>query len=350
MPHPALAAAGLVIASVLAGCSSTPPEPPGEASEPTGQATPASSPAPRAYTAFRMTRTARSQADLAKSGAALAGVMYNQSAPEQAFHTALATNKAGLAPANVVTEALDVEIPWQQGLQFSYRRDNDHILVINAPVTHDTANPVDIGVDASRAIFLSAFKSSVSSGVVSALGLNPSDVRTSRIVQGEGSYGQAPVERTSEYIFTVPRKVNGIEVYEAGVEVSVHRAGQIARAKVFGPTVISTVDAAGVEVADEAGYTFTASVTQADLDLRVKNEHPGADIQPIGVRYWLPPGGTAGVVEPAQMYFVAPKAIIEGQTIKARGSWVAYSLKDASLTPTVWPRPEKNPTGNGRKQ
>ena len=31
-------------------------------------------------------------------------------------------------------------------------------------------------------------------------------------------------------------------------------------------------------------------------------------IKPIGVRYWLPPGQSSGVAEPAQMYFVVPTA------------------------------------------
>jgi hypothetical protein len=289
-----------------------------------------------------MTRTARSSAELAKSGAALAGVVYGQSAPELSFQSALAPLKAG-------SGALDVDVPWQHGLQFSYRPDNDHRLVINEAVTHDTGAATDIGASAAQGLFLSAFKSAVSSGAVAAIGLDPADARTSRIMQGEGAYGQAPVEKTSEYIFTVPRKVNGVEVFEAGFEVSVHRAGQIARAKAFGPTMVSTTSATGAEVADASGYTFTSSVSQADLDQRVKNEHPTADIQPIGVRYWLPPGGTTGIVEPTRMYFVVPKATIEGQTVKARGSWVSYSLRDASQAPAVWPKPEKNPTGNGRK-
>lgn len=49
------------------------------------------------------------------------------------------------------------------------------------------------------------------------------------------------------------------------------------------------------------------------------------------------------------MYFVVPTATIGGQKILARGSYVAYSLKDAGQAPAIWPNAEHNATGDGRK-
>jgi hypothetical protein len=104
-----------------------------------------------------------------------------------------------------------------------------------------------------------------------------------------------------------------------------------------------------VEIPDANSYSFSRSVNQADLESRVAAEHPDSEIHSIGVRYWLPPDVTDAVVEPTQMYFVVSKAVIEGQEIKARGSYVAYSLKSAGQAASVWPRAEQRPSGDGRK-
>ena len=234
-------------------------------------------------------------------------------------------------------------------MQLSYRADNDQRLVINETVTGDVRARADIGLDAARTLFVSAFHGAVTSGAVSATGLNLKDVRNARIVQSEGMSGQAPLERTSEYIFTVPRTINGIEVFEAGFEISVHRAGQLARVKAYGPAVAATVGPLGAELPDANGYAFERAVGDADLQTRVAAEHPSSDIRSIGVRYWLPPGIASAVVEPTQMYFIVPTATIGGEKVLARGFFVAYSLRDPGQPPTVWPRAEHNPPGDVRK-
>jgi hypothetical protein len=336
--------AGVFASGVAAaGCSGPPPEPP-SASVPQlhGLAIQAASAAAAPYKAFLLTRSSRSHSDLSNSGAALAGLLYGTSAPQAPFQSALTA-----AAPNV--GGIDVDVGWQAGLQFSYRADNDRRLVMNANVTSDMGSTQDIGEAAAQAIFASTFQSAVSSGAISATGLNQSDVRNTKIVQGEGAMGQAPVERTSEYVFTVPRKINGVEVFDAGFQVSVHRTGQTARVSAFGPTVASTLDATGSEVPAANGYSFSRSVSQTDLDSRAAAEHPGADIQSIGVRYWLPYGVTSAAVEPRQLYFVVPTATISGEKVLARGFYVAYSLSRAGQAPTVGPQAEQNPSGDGKK-
>jgi hypothetical protein len=340
----AVIAVSLAAAAALAGCSgSSAPEADGKATAEdlnAARAQPSGKPAAGPLTAFRLTRAPRSQADVARAGAALAGVLHGKAFP-------VTERQAAVAAAGADTAALDVAVG-STGLQFSYRADNDRRLVIDEAVTSNMAT-TDIGNDAARKRFMSAFGSAVSSGVVVATGLNPDDARGSRIVQGEGMSGQAPVERISEYIFTVPRVINGIEVFDAGFELSVHRTGQLARVQMFGPSVASTVGSTGAEVPDASSYSFSRVVSQADLESRVAAEHPGSEIHPIGVRYWLPPDVTDAVVEPTQMYFVVSTAKIEGQDIKARGSYIAYSLKNAGQAATVWPRVELHPSGDGHK-
>jgi hypothetical protein len=337
-----LVAIATVSGAGLFGCSSSAaPEPTGPLG--TGPAiTTQAAVKSTALTAFRLQRPARSQGDLARAATALATVL-NGGVPAAAGVQAAV---ARAAPAGA--GAADFAIPGVSGLQFSFRGDNDRHLAFNANVTSDVGATADVGVDAANGIFHSAFSAAQAQGLAST-GLNPADARTSRILQGEGVSGQAPVEKVSEYIFTVPRKVNGIEVFDAGFEVSVHRTGRIARVSMFGPTVASNVTVSGVETPDSSGYSFAAAVDSAALDARVAAEHPNAEIKSIGVRYWLPPGQAGGVVEPAQMYFVVPTATVNGERLLARGFYKAYSLKVAGQPPVVWPAPENNPPGDGQK-
>jgi len=340
---PSLLAVVVAVAGGAApGCTGTPaPDPDTRAAPAAPNLAPPPGTPGAPLTAFRLTRSPRSQVEIARSGAALAGVLSGRSLPASELQAALVT--AGPAP-----ESLDVSVASRPGISLSYRADNDRRLVIDEAVISNMA-AADIGKDAAHTVFLAAFRSAVSSGALPATGLDPAAARSSRIVQGEGVSGQAPIERTSEYIFTVPRTINGVEVFDAGFEVSVHRAGQLARVQAFGPSVASTVAATGAENPDASGYSVNRAVAVQDLASRVAAEYPAAEIKPIGVRYWLPAGITSAVVEPTQMYFVVPTAAIAGENIKARGFFVAYSLTTPGQAATVWPVAEHNPTGDGRK-
>lgn len=330
----------LAAVGALAACAgNAPAEPDQDPAPDPGEATQALARPGGSLTAIRLTRA---QADVAQSGAALAAVLSGRSAP-------VADVSAALARSSATSRAFDVSIAAQRGLQFSYRADNDQHLAINQAVTSNLRAPTDIGKNTAHTMFLSAFHAAVAAGAVPPVGLNPANARSSRIVQGEGRSGQPPVEKTSEYVFTVPRMINGVEIFDAGFEVSVHRAGQLARMKTFGPTVASPTSASGATLADASSFSFAPAVSAAELGSRVAAEHPRASIRSIGMRYWLPPGAGDAVVEPTQMYFVVPTATVGSEQIHARGFYVSYSLRDRAQAPTVWPRPEQNPPGDGRK-
>src|SRR5262249_46594480 len=103
-------------------------------------------------------------------GAALAAVLYGRAIPSEGVLSSLAMASAG-------PDVFDVGIGSLQGLQFSYRGNNDRRLVINQAVTTSRA-ATDIGQDAARKVFLSAFQAAVGAGAVSATGMDPSDART----------------------------------------------------------------------------------------------------------------------------------------------------------------------------
>jgi hypothetical protein len=235
------------------------------------------------------------------------------------------------------------------GLKVNYTGANATVLAFNERVTRDTKSLTDIGAAAAGGIFRAAFQSLLTTGALPATGLQVANAHPSKIIQGEGLSGHAPTERVKEYLFTIPRTINGIEVFNAGFEASVHRSGQLARIKTFGPRVQSVVAADGSEAPTGDGYTFAPSVMKATTDARIAAEYPTAQVTPLGLQYWLPEGTTSAVVEPRQMYFVVPTATVEGHTVHARGFYVAYSTSRSSDAATVWPTPNPNATGDVRK-
>jgi hypothetical protein len=233
-------------------------------------------------------------------------------------------------------------------LMFAHVTGNDSFQLLDQSVTRDTGGTLDVGAAVARATFSSAFVSLVAGGAVSATGLDPGSSRLARLMQGEGRSGQLPVERVKEYVFRVPRLINGIEVFETGVSVNVHRNGKVARVAAFGPTVISAVTDGGAEVPTEKGYFFTAKYSQGDADARVRTEYPKATVRPLGIQYWLPEGLPSAVVAPSYMYFVSHTSVIEGRTINGRGFYVSYSSAEANAAPTIWPKANPNATGDAR--
>ncbi len=331
-----LAVALSVLAAAMMGCTSsamTEPEPDSNTSQ--------SLTTSARLQAFELIRQDMADDALAQKSARLAEVLYEEPAPVDTFKAAIATTKA-------TASARLLQPDWKPSLKLSYRPVNDDLLLINSDVTRDTASQVDIGERAAEGLFRAAFQKALANGTISGTGLDVDNPRRSKIMQGEGVSGQLPVERVKEYIFTVNRKINGIEVFDAGVEISVHRNGRLARIKAFGPSVVSSLGLNGAERVTGQGYEFAQTVTHEQTEARVRAEYPNAQVKALGLRYWLPEPGVKDVVAPREMYFVVPTAFIEGQTAYGRGFFVAYSVKDAKEDTLLWPRADPNAKGDPR--
>lgn len=318
-------------ALIFSGCTSDP-----SVDEPKVGAAIAGSSA-SALGAFLISRSTLSPSDVAAVASPLASVLYGASASSSVTQS--------ISHSGTLGGSLFADVPDLPGLKVAYTASNATLLVFNAQVTRDTASLADVGPTTAHTIFAGAFDSLVAAGTIGSTGLQIGNAHLSRIIQGEGHSGNAPTERVKEYVFTVPRMLNGIEVLNSGFEASVHRSGQLARLKTFGPQIHSIVGADGSETPTGAGYTFVPSVPKAAIDTRVAAEYPQAQVKSLGLRYWLPEGTASAVVEPRQMYFVVPTATIEGHAIHGRGFYVAYSTTSASTAATIWPTP--NPTAKG---
>jgi hypothetical protein len=163
-----VAAAAVFATAVLACFSPAAPAPAGSVAPAPVTAlavTPQASLKGTRFTAFGMNRRTRSQADVGRSATALAAVLYPGAPATGAIQTAASA-------ANPATGAADFEVVGVPGLQFSFRGDNDRRLALNANVTSDVGAAADVGADAARGAFLSAFSAARAQGLLSA-GLDP---------------------------------------------------------------------------------------------------------------------------------------------------------------------------------
>lgn len=325
--------ASVACSALLVGCSGTPEEPRGSAQN----AAPLTASTPVTVTryAFELTRPLHSSSEVADRIGRLVAPL---GAPAESARAGISAARADLGGVHAAIG---------QSVKASHLLSNDTFLVLDEAVTRDTTSTVDVGAGPANATFLATFKGLVDGGTIQSTGLSAASVRVTHVMQGEAEMGQVPVERIKEYVHTVPRVLQGIEVFGAGVHINVHRNGNLARIAVFGPTVLSNADSSN-ELPTAAGFSFKQTVDAATADARVKAEYPKALIKSIGLRYWLPEGQTRGVVAPQYMYMITPTAVIDGQIVKARASYVGYSTQDALAAPTVWPRANAKASGDSR--
>lgn len=324
--------AGVGLACLSVACSASPEEPAPAPSVAQG----VSVSAVATLKAFELTRPQRGRAEVgSKAGRLAAALGGDVAAAKSAFGAA----KGDIGAVHAAIGA---------SIKASHTEDNDSLELLDESVTRDTASALDVGPAAAKTAFLSTFSGLVANGAVDGTGLNPAFAKLSHLMQGEGVSGQTPVERIKEYVHTVPRMLNGIEVFGAGVKISVHRNGKVARVGTFGPTVTSVLSDSGSEEPSGAGFSFKQTVDAASADARVKAEFPNAIVKPVGLRYWLPAGVARAVVVPQHMYMVAHTVNIGGEQVKGRAFYVGYSSQDAGAAPTTWPHVDPNAKGDPR--
>lgn len=320
---PAVKFSAIACVAVLAACSNA-KDSSGDANEATTTQA-VSAPAAATLSAYKLVRHVPTQADVAEQAGRMVRALGADATAEQTLRAAV----KGATPATASVHAQ------ANTMTVSYIAGNGSVDMVDEAVTGDLDSKGDIGAEAAKRVFLSRFDALAANAAVDTTGLKTANAKLFPIMQGQGMTGRPEPERVKEYVYAVPRILGGVEVFNAGVEVSVHRNGKVARTRSFGPTVQSERAA--------AEYTFSQTVSSAAAEARVKKDHPGAEIKTIGLRYWLPEGVSEQVVVPQHMYLVVRHSQVEGHDVAARGVYVAYSAQDPTAEPTVWPK--ANPAG-----
>jgi hypothetical protein len=293
--------------------------------------------------AFRIEPPKRSVDDISDRARRLANVVFGADIPTNAFQVlASEINSRGTG------EAIHVDIATREGLRVGYNAAGDQSWAWNETLMNDTSSPGDVGVMAATSAFERAFNGMMGAGLLDATGLDFTRPKISHIMQGAGRPGEPRVERIKEYVFFVPRLINGIPLangtaaFPAGVQVAVHRDGGLASIKVTGPFVHSGRATPGVEVPQAPGYSLTRQVSRADLDARIGQEYPGSTITHLGLQYRLQDDRVDTVVIPMQGYGVSSNTVVNGRTVHGRIQYVYYSVEAENAGPTLWPIPNPN--------
>ncbi len=293
--------------------------------------------------AYRLSVPARSESEAAARAGTVARVLTHQNLE--------ATSVAPLAVALRRTPlAASARLADHPHVAVGHHPRGDAVWAIDEDVAHDVTSEVDVGVDAATVEFHRIIGELEQAQIADGAVLDVAGAHVGHVMQGSGwSNGPQKAERIKEYVFSAPRRINGIEIANAGVRVSVHRSGKVASIRVEGPVVDELRDSSGVSMPSGEGYFITRSVSETELDARVHAENPDATIKPMGTIYWLPKGHASATVEPRQAYWVFPRVEIAGHVGAGRGHRVLYAINDAHAAPLVAPVPQPGAPGDEGK-
>lgn len=146
--------------------------------------------------------------------------------------------------------------------------------------------------------------------------------------------GGAMKEYVTEHAFTWQRTLNGIPFANAGVRITVDRAGEVVRVRLGEVTVGSLSDVPGGKPTGR-GFTFLPAVTAAQIESRFAQDVPNAMSTLKQVLYVAPDGATPEVVEP--LYVVSFSRVVQiaglGAPVMSDVETWGYSLRDGSAAP-----------------
>lgn len=221
----------------------------------------------------------------------------------------------------------------------TYHSDTDTLDVRNYTVRRDhSVQGTDVGEGAARDIARKAHAALESARILqsSRFDFHEAIVRTRKEAQGS-SDGGAFESWIAQYVFFAPLRVNGIPVTEVsrdlGILIAVHRSGVIARIRVDGLS-IAREGSGGLVEGETAAVALRESGAEAEA--RTEAQAPGGPdpvIQPIGMRYLFPPGGSS-IPEAPHWVFRAYSPILnaEGNAVgQSKAHYVLFPVDgDAS--------------------
>lgn len=260
-----------------------------------------------------------------------------------------------------------------EALSVRYYSQADDLRVSNARLQDDITSPTDVGASVARTIFEQTLKKLADSGLVNATDFDLSQVQESKTTTVlESSISSTDrVEVVNSYDFLAQRVLNGIPFVNAGIQVSVHRGGRIARIRMGGarPMTMKASDSAakdpgsvrtqsaGAEVGNNlvdiptgAGFVFSGAIDKVRYETHFKRTFTNGLPDKAALMYMLPMSQTArpdatAVLEPMYVFSFSSKY---GESASRR-RYVGYSLRDPSAPPTeLSEKAEPEATGDKR--
>ncbi|HLA78707.1 MAG TPA: hypothetical protein VJU18_14100 [Vicinamibacteria bacterium] len=218
-------------------------------------------------------------------------------------------------------------------LRIRYIPELDELRVLNTEVMADTHPEKDVGQVAALEIAKRSVARLAAAGVIEERHFDWKSAEVASTWVGEGSLdGRLSQRRRTEYRITLRRKLNGIELANAGLRVAVHVSGRLAGLRVGGVSVASDV-AGGQENPKGRGQWLVRKVETADLERRFQRDAGPAGTRPevawARVMYVMPESRTEAVVEPLLVFSYSLKSKAEsGEEVVSRRKVLGYSLTD----------------------
>ena len=207
--------------------------------------------------------------------------------------------------------------------------------LLRQDVSSDYTSDGDVGPDVAREIYRACALRLLDAGVLDRQGLDVENPELNLHTQSEGEVGKEPEVRTKEYVFFAKRRLGGASirhgVREAGVQVSVHRNGEIASVRFQ----VSRVGAA-TRVSEVVGEAQAAELA--------RKQFPGQIIEPKGLTYVQDASGSFRLTWDYQAHL---QVTIEGRPVNSRAEYGSFAV-GRSADATIWPIAEPDATGDPR--
>jgi hypothetical protein len=232
------------------------------------------------------------------------------------------------------------------GLRVTHLARNDDTLLVNGAIADDHGDGEDVGEDSARQSFENALSELAAGGAPEVQNLDLGNVKVSRLVQAAGRIGQPETlnKRVKQYIFSAPRVVGGVPIFDSNFTVGVHRNGAIASLRSSGALPDTNSDA-------HPSSRRLRRSTANNLHARVLRDFPGPGVHPLGLSYTLAPGSDtrsgAAEVEPREVCVVFQP--LNGGSGRSRGVRVAYSVTDPDAPALYLDGAVPNDHGDPRK-
>ncbi len=228
----------------------------------------------------------------------------------------------------------------------------DELRAIDTETNADTTPGRDVGEKEAREIAQVTFKRLAEAGAIESVQYDWSGAEVASTWVGGGTIDGKVSDRVrTEYRITLRRKINGIELANAGLRIAVHASGRLAGLRLGGVSVASQLGSDRIESPKGKGAWLTRKVASEALRARFYKEAvPGnakADIAWAKVMYAIPDDakpGSAVVVEPRYVVsYSLQTPSDEGQIVSSRRLILAYSITDPAARPLDLAPATKNP-------
>ncbi|MGB7291646.1 MAG: hypothetical protein WBD99_05700 [Thermodesulfobacteriota bacterium] len=214
----------------------------------------------------------------------------------------------------------------------------DELRVINGALV-DMVDVKDVGEESAVEIATNYLRMFSNAGLLSIEAFNFGDIQVGYGIIGEGSMDEKfKVEHVTEYRITFRPNINGIQLANAGVRISIHRTGALVGVRLGGVTM-KAWDGKTVErvVSPEEIRTQFQKMIREDSQAIIAWARP---------MYVMPEDAQTAVVTPLQVFSYSLKTKVDDKyEVSSRRKIVGLSLTDPTAVAIDFTAPTRNHTG-----